>query len=333
MKRTFSMVTKAFVISSIFSSQLFSQSNQVSTPVVGFTSTAIPGKVSGQSQFFTIIPTNLQKNPVYGGTGTATGTTITPSNFSVTSGALNASTFPTHYLIFTSGANVGLTTDIISNSATTISTADNVSASINAGDRFEIIPHIKVTDVLGASGSQIIASGSGASSADNVYLVGTNGSFQAYYYKSAPGAGFKTSGNADATGLIVYPGEALLVGRKAGTATVSNAIVTGRVADHSTVVPISQGFNVTGGGAPVSITLGQLTSLVGQGANLGSADNVLWVDPADGQLKNYYYKTAPGAGWKNSANQNVSSNTVLASGFVIQRKNPGSTNLTTTKAW
>ena len=322
----------ALVFGAAVAAKGFAQST-VSTPIVGFTSTAISGKISGQSQYFTIIPTNLQKNAVFSGTGTAVGTSVTPSNFSLSSGSLNAASFPTHYLVLTSGDSAGVTTDIISNSATAITTADNVAAQINAGARFEIIPHTKVTDILGVSGSQIIAAGSSATAADNVYLVGTNGSFQAYYYKSAPGAGFKTSGNSDATSVIVYPGEALLVGRKASTATTSNAVVTGRVADHSTLIPISQGFNVTGGGAPVSITLGQLTSLVAQGANLNAADNVLWVDPADGQLKSYYYKTAPGAGWKNSANGNVSSNTVLAAGFVIQRKSAGSTNLVTTKVW
>lgn len=296
-------------------------SQTVSTPVVGFTSTTIMGTgSSGSSQFFSLVPLQLAKTPSFSGAVTAAGTTLTLSSGSLTSGTYNSgASYPAYYVRVEAGSGAGRTSDIVSNTTSTLTTADDLSAFISTSTQISIVPHTKLTDVLGVSGSQVIAGGSGANTADNIYLVGSDGSFKIFYYKTGVGSGLKTQSNADATGLVVYPGEAILVGRRQ-TSNTAAVVVTGQLPSTNSVVPITQGFNATGGGVPVAFTLSQLTSLVQGGSGSSTADNVFLIDPTDGQMKLYYYKTGVGAGWKNAANTTVSSSTDISAGFVIQRR-------------
>lgn len=310
-------------------------SAQVSTPVVGFLQTQIKGVGStGQSQFFTLVPVQLSKAPVFRGEATASGSsTLSLGVGSLVSGAYNAGSYPTHYVRIESGTGAGRISDIQSNLSNSITTADDLSAYFSAASSISIIPHTKLTDVLGASGSQIIAGGTGASSADNVYLVGPDGSFNVYYYKTGVGAGLKTSGNQDATGLVVYPGEAVLVGRRQASDASSSVIVSGQLSSTNTLVNVAQGFNATAGGLPVAFTLSNLTSLVSGGAGASTADNVYVIDSASGQMTFYYYKTGVGAGWRNAANSTVSASTDISSGFVLYRKASSSFDIVQTPTW
>lgn len=306
----------------------------VSTPVVGFTSTTIKGTgSSGSSQFFSLVPFQLTKAPAFSGSVTASGTTLSLSSGTLTSGAYNAgTTYPTYYIRIESGSGAGRTSDVVSNTTTSLTTADDLSGFISTATQISIIPHTKLTDVLGASGSQVVAGGSSATAADNVYLVGSDGSFKIFYYKTGIGAGLKTQSNADATALVVYPGEAILVGRRQVSNTAS-VVITGQLPTTNAVVPISQGYNATAGGLPVAMTLSQLSSLVQGGSSSATADNLFLIDPTDGQMKLYYYKTGIGAGWKNAANANVSATTDISGGFVINRKPSTSFEIVQTPSW
>ena len=314
------------------SSTTFGQT--VSTPVVGFTSTTIKGTgSSGSSQFFSLVPLQLAKANVFSGQATASGTTVSLSSGTLTSGAYNAgSTYPTHYLRIEAGSGAGKTSDIVSNTTTALVTADDLSSFLGSATQITVIPHTKLTDILGVSGSQVIAGGSTAGGSDNVYLVGADGSFKVYYYKTGVGAGLKTQSNADATSLVVYPGEAILVGRRQ-TSDTSAVVIAGQLANTNSIVPVTQGYNASAGGFPVAFTLGNLTSLVQGGTTSGTADNVFLIDPTDGQMKLYYYKTGVGAGWKNAANANVSSSTEISSGFVINRKPATAFDIVQTPTW
>jgi len=306
----------------------------VSTPVVGFTSTTIKGTgSSGSSQFFSLVPLQLAKATAFGGQATASGTTLTLSSGTLTSGAYNAgSTYPTHYLRIEAGAGAGKTSDVVSNTTSTLVIADDLSSFFSSATQISIIPHTKLTDILGSSGSQIVAGGSTATTADNIYLVGSDGTFKIYYYKTGVGAGLKTQNNADATGIVVYPGEAVLVGRRA-TSNTAAVVITGQLPSTNSIVPVSQGYNATGGGVPLAFTLANLTSLVQGGSGSSTADNICLIDPVDGQMKIFYYKTGVGAGWKNSANQNVASTTDISSGFVILRRPATGFDITQSATW
>jgi hypothetical protein len=301
--------------------------------IVGYTTTVVKGTgSSGSSQYFSFVPIQLQKDKVFQGPASASTTTVTLTGASLTSGALNAGTYPTHYLLLTSGVNAGLASDITSNSTSTVTTVDDLSASINAGASVAVVPHIKVTDVLGVSGSQKIAGGSTASSADNIYLVGSDGNLKTFYYKTGVGAGLKTSANTDATGLVVYPGESILVGRKV-TSDTADIVQTGLVPTSDVKSVFTQGYSTSASGAPVPLKLSDLTSVAAGASTASAADNLFVIDSANGQLKAFYYKTGVGAGWKTSANANADVNTELSDGFVFLRRSATPTTLGQAKTW
>ena len=302
--------------------------------IVGYTTTVVKGTgSSGSSQFFSFIPVQLQKDKIFQGSAIASGTSVTLTGASLTSGALNAgSTYPTHYLLLTSGSSAGLTTDVASNTTGGVTTVDDFSSYINAGASVAIVPHVKITDVLGVSGSQKIAGGSTASAADNIYLVGSDGNLKTFYYKTGVGAGLKNSLNQDATGLVVYPGEMILVGRKT-TADTASIVQTGIVPTSDTKNVMAQGYSTVCSGAPVALKLSDLTSVTAGASTASTADNIFVVDPSTGQLKAFYYKTGVGAGWKTSSNTAADLNTDIADGFVYLRRSATPTTLGQAKTW
>ena len=307
----------------------------VTSDIVGYTSTQIKGTGStGSAESFTIVPVQLQKAAAFVGTASASTTTVTLNNAGLTAGALSyGAVYPTHYLRVTSGSGVGKYSEVVSNTTGEVVLAADLSAYIPAGTSVEIIPFTKVTDVLGASGSQVIASGANATAADNVYLTGSDGNYGVFYYKSGVGAGFKTAGNVDASLAVVYPGEGIIVGRKVVADSSSSVVLVGGVPNSSLATPVDRGFTTTAGGVPIAITLNDVTSLLASGANATVADNLYLVDPTTRQLSIYYYKSGVGAGWKTAGNITTLATTDISQGFVIQRKGSTGALLSQTKTW
>lgn len=292
----------------------------VSTPVVGFTTTVVKGRgSSGQSSFMSFVPVQLRKSPVFTGTGSATGTTVALDNANLSGSLGPASGYPTHYLLVKSGTGVGLITDIVSFTSTSVTTADDLSASIPSSTQVSIIPHTKLTDVLGTGASVILTGGSAFSGADNVTLADANGSVKSYYYKTGIGGGWKTSTGADASGLVVYPGEAILVTRKQVSDTAA-VVQTGTVSDVTTKTIFTQGYSGVASGLPIAATLTNLTPVLTGGSSFTAADNVLLINPSTGKLDAFYYKTGIGAGWKTSAGGTASTSTDIGNGFLVTRK-------------
>jgi hypothetical protein len=294
----------------------------VSTPVVGFVSTSIKGYGStGSSSYFSFIPVNLHKTPVFSGTATVTGTTVNLSGASLSAGALNSGSYPTYYLRIQTGSGAGIISDIVSNTVGSVVTSDDLSSYLSSATQVSIIPHTLLTEVLGTE-SSVILSGGSANTADLVYLVGADGAFKSYYYKTGLGAGWKDSGTGNSvSGLVVYPSESVLVERKQASDTESSATITGQVAANQMVVNFPSGkFSSAANPFPVSMTLSSLTPVVA-GGNANTADQVFTVNPSTGQLTAAYYKTGLGAGWKDAGTGiAASTSTDISSGFIVQRR-------------
>ena len=60
--------------------------------------------------------------------------------------------------------------------------------------------------------------------------------------KQGVGSGIKTSANADATGLVVYPGESILIGRKV-TSDTAGIVQTGIVPTSDVKSVFTQGYS------------------------------------------------------------------------------------------
>jgi hypothetical protein len=302
----------------------------VSTPVVGFISTPIKGTGStGSSSYFSFIPVNLHKPAVFTGSATAVGTAVSLNGASLTTSALNSGAYPTHYIRIQTGSGAGIISDIVSNTSTGVVTNDDLSSYLNSAVQVTIIPHVLLSEVLG-TGSSLILSGGSASSADLVYLVGADGAFKSYYYKTGLGAGWKDSGTGNSVvGLVVYPSESILVERKQTSDTASAATITGQVSQNQMVLSFPSGeFNSVANPFPVSMTLGNLTSVVA-GGSASTADQVFTINPVTGQLAAAYYKTGLGAGWKDvGTGAAASTSTDISSGFIVQRKATSTGNLT-----
>jgi hypothetical protein len=206
-----------------------------------------------------------------------------------------------------------------------------LSSSIPAGTTVSVVPHTKLTDILGTSAGLLITGGASVTAADNVYLVDSTGTLKTYYYKTGIGAGWKNSSNVDATATIVYPNESIIVSRKQ-VAPVS-VVTVGSVASEQAKIVFSQNVNSACSAAPIAITLGSLYPTISGGANVSAADNVYLINPTTGALETFYYKTGIGAGWKTSSNATADANRDISGGYLVQRKASTAAILTQSKTW
>jgi hypothetical protein len=303
--------------------------------IVGYTTTTIKGRgSSGQPTFMSFVPVNLTKAPVFTGTAAAVGTSVNLNGANLTGSLGPTGGYPTHYLVIRSGSGEGYVSDIVSATSTTVTTVDDLSPVCPSATQVAIVPHTKLSDVLGTGASVLVAGGSAATSADNVLLVDSTGAFKTYYYKTGIGAGWKTAANGDATSIIVYPGESILVNRRQ-TADSAAIVQTGIVPPNSTktVIEGSGKLTAVASGVPISITLTNLTSVLAGGSAASSADNVLVINPTTGKLDTLYYKTGIGSGWKTSANANADTTADLSNGFVVKRRSVTNAVFSQTKTW
>ena len=302
----------------------------VTSDIVGYQTSTIAGKGSGSS-FLSFVPNNLAKAAIHTGPGTAAGTVVTLAGASLSGSIGPVSGVPTHYLLVKTGTGAGFVSDVTAFTAGSVTTADNLSSSIPAETTVSVVPHTKLTDILGTTTGLLVTGGSTVSAADNAYLVDATGALKIYYYKTGIGAGWKTSSGADATATIVYPGESIIVSRKQ-TAPVS-VVTVGQVASEQTKAVFTQNMNSACSGAPVGLTLSSLYPTVSGGSTVSAADNVFLINPTTGALDIFYYKTGIGAGWKTAAGATADATRDISSGYLVKRRAATAAVLTQTKTW
>lgn len=305
----------------------FSQTTSYSD-IVGYYSTVIKGASAGSSSsFFSFVPVQVAKSPSFSGVGTATGNTV-----NLTGGSLGDVVTSPHYLIIKSGTGVGYVSDITAATSSSVTLADDLSGHITAGTQVAVVPHLLLTDILGTGASLAIGSGANPNTADVAYLVGADGSFKSYYYKSGLGAGWKDISTGLAANIVpVYPSESILVERRASADTAA-IVLSGTVANHDMKSVYAPGFTSASSSYPTNLTLGDLTAILTGGVNANVADRVYLVDSSTGQLKGFYYKTGLGAGWKDVNTGGPADTTLnIGNGFVVERKQSTSTVLSQIK--
>jgi len=302
----------------------------VNSGIVGYQTSTIAGKGAGAS-FLSFLPNNLAKAAIFTGSGTAVGTTVTLTGASLAGLIGPVSGVPTHYLLVKSGTGAGYVTDVTAFTAGSVTTADDVSASIPSATTVSVVPHSKLSDILGTSTGLLITGGSTVTLADNVFLVDSTGALKTYYYKTGVGAGWKTSAGTDATQTIVYPNESIIVSRKQ-TAPIS-IVTVGGVVDEQAKIVFSQNINSACSAAPLSIPLSSLYPTIAGGSTVTLADNVYLINPTTGALETFYYKTGVGAGWKTSAGATADATRDISQGYLVQRKSSTAAILTQSKTW
>jgi len=300
----------------------------VNSDIVGYQNLTIKGSNGGAS-VFSFVPVQLSKAPAFVGLGSANGVVVT-----LTGGTVGDVTALPHYLIIKSGSGVGYISDVVSSSSTTVTTAEDLSSYITTGTSVAVVPHVLLADVFGAAGTLVLGGGT-AESADMVYLVGSDGTFKAYYYKNVGfGQGWKSAptGLTEAT-VPVYPNESILVERRAAGDTAALTQV-GTVAQDSKSV-YTPGFNSGASAYPSMMALSALQAVV-QGGTADTADTIYLVNSPSGQLSPFYYKNVGfGQGWKDaSTGLTVDGTTIdISGGFVLERKQNSNAVLAQTKPY
>lgn len=292
--------------------------------VVGYQTSSIKGSPTGS--YFNFVPVQLAKPSVFTGSASASGTTV-----NLTGASLGDVTSLPHYLIVKSGSGVGFISDIVANTTTNVTTADDLSTSIPANTSVSVVPHVLLTDVLGTASNLVVQGGGTATTADLVYLVAADGSFTPYYFKdSGFGQGWKNASTGNTENVVpVYPSESILVERKTAT-DVTALTQVGTVANTDMKMVYPTGFTASASGFPSSLTLSSLTAVVQGGGTADAADLVYLINSGTGQLTPYYYKNSGfGLGWKDaSSGLTVDPATIeIGTGFIIERKQPSSTTL------
>lgn len=249
------------------------------------------------------------------------GTTLTDNeaNFSA---ALTAGDPVTLKII--DGANAGLITDVTAFTATTVTTADNISTLIAAGAKYELRKTPTVASLFGAENSAGLQGGTSAT-ADVIWIPAGGGTYTQVYRSTGglSGVGWRKigGGNADVAKEPISIADGIFVQRRA--ATDLNVVFTGHVQTTATKTGVVTGFNPVSRVIPVGLTLAdsQLQTELTQGTS-GTAD-LLWNPKGDGTYDQYFYSSGglSGVGWRRIGGGNADqAATALASGFLVQRK-------------
>ena len=299
------------------------------TAPVGYVSVTVNGTGGVGSSAISVIGVPMVNAADTSGVLTAAaGTTLTSSGASWTSGAFAS----THYVQITSGTNTGISATVTGNTATTLTTAQDISSLLVGTETFEVRAYNTLADVFGAANESGIGSGANAAAADEI-LVYNGAGFDIYYYQegaSFGGIGWRTSTNGftDQSSALLPSGLGLVVKRKQSADV--DVVISGSVLTTNSIVPVEAGVNWMSGANPIDYTLADYFGADGgdlqSGANAAAADEIL-VPKAGGGFDIYYYQEGAsfgGIGYRSSVNAFTdASATVLATvgnGFVLKRK-------------
>jgi len=311
----------------------------VETDPVGYVTITVKGTGGVGSEAYTYMGAPMHKATVSAGAVSASAAnTITDSSQTWT-----VDEFAGNYVMLTSGTSVGVSATIASNTATALTTVEDLDSLLSGSETFEIRPYTTLADVFGAANESGLDGGSAAGNADNILVLDTlTGNFDTYYYKDAGligGTGWRSSASpsVDESALPIPFGTGFIVLRKQ-TDDIALTL-SGSVFPSDATSPVEAGFNWKTASIPVDLTLTGLFGAANEagldgGSGAGNADNVI-VFETDGSLTVYYYKDSGligGTGWRSSASPSVdeSSKVIAAPGemFLIDRSGGVAFNLT-----
>jgi hypothetical protein len=195
------------------------QTQAAETDPVGYVTLTIAGSTDGVTPAFTPISVPLQQaveasgsittNPA-GATLENSSASYTANEFATTDSVGNGQ----FYLQFTSGDSTGLILDIVSNTATSITTNADLSGLVASGDSYIIKELMTLADVFGADNSAGLRSGGDAASSDLIYIMSSDGAgvYATYYYQTDSlgflgGDGWRAFGdpNSDVSDVVIGP--------------------------------------------------------------------------------------------------------------------------------
>lgn len=277
---------------------------------------------------FNLLSPNLDNAVEAAGTFEAiSGTTLTDNDaaFSLTAGQ-------PYTLKITSGPAAGTVADIVSSTATTVTTEQDISSILTPGVSYEIRKTPTIGSLFGENNSAGLKAGS-ATTADIIWVWNGTEYVQIYYADNLPliGTGWRqvAGGATDRTNTPVSITDAIFIQRRGETDL--SLVFTGHVQTTPTKTVAVSGFTPISRVIPVGLKLSdsKLENEITQGS--ATTGDVIWNPDGNGDYNQYYYaNNLPliGTGWRQVAGGATDRGDVeLASGFLIQRKG-ADTNVT-----
>ena len=299
-------ILSLLAVASLFSTVSLSA---VETDPVGYITVTINGN-GGSGDAFTYLGVPLHKPVASSG---ALDTAPVANSLTDTSQAWTADEYAGAYVMITSGVNEGISATISSNTADTLTTAEDLSSLLAGDETYEIRPYTTIADVFGATNSAGLDGGSTSGNADTI-LIQAGAGFNTYFYKDAGflgGTGWRSSASPsiDESNTAIPYGTGIIVVRKQPDDL--SLIISGSVFGGDAITPVETDFNWMAPSIPVGLTLNSLFGAANEagldgGSAAGNADNV--VVPSSTGLTTYYYKNAGflgGTGWRSSASPSV----------------------------
>jgi len=261
--KNFSSVLGLLLVSLVLAPRSTVWGQTVSTPIVGFSKVQAPA--GGR-----IVAPVFVKPAVFSGNSTISGQTFSGSFTS----ALNPTSFsdrpnyPTHYVEITSGANEGLTFDVISAGPTGITTS-GIPAGLNGSTlSITVRPHVTLADMASsATGLQDFS--------DAITIFRENNQKSSYIYTASGIVADDYSTPAD--NVVVYPGTGIVL-NNGGQVSFT---FSGQVKTTKTVVPIYAGESIV---APVDPQGGKKVSQLNISGALAAFSDAFSVVSTTGDL-------------------------------------------------
>lgn len=284
-----------------------SQLSAVTTDPVGYITLTVKGTGGSSSEVFSFVSPSLQ-NPIV---GRGTVNSVTPNNLGFSSNVFADLTLDELFFVEVTEGDpgvVGLTATIVSNSANSLETEEDISSLLSGNETVAVRKYTSISDLFGETNSSGLTSAETLSQADQILIPREPevGGFSRYFYlESARSSGWRESNDLafDASETPIPVGQGLIIRRVASsdiTITVAGSVIM----NDSAVYPIEEGFNFIATAYPVAYSLNTFFGVNGgaltTGATLSAADQVQVADN-QGNLQTYFYlEGSRASGWRNS---------------------------------
>ena len=310
----------------------------VTTDPVGFITLTFAGTGGTATQAITFSGLGMANPVSYQGNVDAVASVSGHAVLTSTSAGFtdNQYNFPngSYFVEITSGSNAGVTSDIIATTASnnSITTFDNISSLVTAGNSMRIRAHWTIGSVFGATNQAGLTAGN-SSTADQILVYNGSG-YDIYFYSSGGiiGAGWRKTGggNADQSTAKIEPDQGLIIKRTSGSSTASiNLVLQGAVKTGQSYVPVQQGANILGNVYGANMTLGDSGLYTGSSStgvlagNSSTADQILIWNGSGYDI--YFYSSGGiiGSGWRKTGGGNSDQSTAIisaGSAIVLQRQ-------------
>jgi uncharacterized protein (TIGR02597 family) len=251
-----------------------------------------------------------------------------------------ANPMPGFYVEVSSGTGEGQWANIVSNTATTLTTDRSLASFITGGTTtVRIRKHATLNEIFGATNTAALQSGVESATADEVKVIkpGTHAIASYFFYDDGTDKGWLSVDNKVAGDVIILPDQGIIVQRKTGAGL--SFVRVGHVKTGKTALYATPGLNLLASPRAVGDTFtlsnsnlannGPITEHVLGGVESAVSD-LIRVPQDNGSLKDFfYYNDGVDQGWVDVASQPADDVLNEGQSFLLLRK-AGAGNLTWT---